>query len=761
MRKIILSFFFIVCIIPFVASQEIEVIQGKNILILNSYHFSQKWVTKFNNGYCPYINIDSFNLYIEQLNEKRAPITPEINEVLVQHLNARFQDLQFDLIVAIDNAALHFINANVKSLSFINGVQIMAAGINDFNPSMIANIPQTIVLREEGGLQETLIEMLHLMPSLSTIYCVIDYTETGKILQGAIEESINVIHEKYKSKDELTILYNKNIPFVDILEEIRALPENSAVVLILFQRDAHNIYYRSQPVISAILQATDFPIFTGLDIYMDSSIVGGKVTNPEKLGVWLGKSILNYFNNEPIIVDSAYAKEQLEWVFSYPALKKFNIAINQLPPNSNIYFKPIPFFAQYKRLSIILLYTVIATLIVIIIFFIFNKKLAQQVKKQTKNIEDLVGNFEYLRQEMPIGFIELDAEYRVIFWNKSAELIFGYTAEEIKGHNMFDFITMQEKREIVDEIVYGLLQNSSKTYISQSLHNKFRKGEKLQCEWYFTRKKDEKNASVLYMCMVIDITEREKLKLEQETLVNMLKKMMLNQDRFIASSMHDIKNIMAPIVAYSEMMSLYDLPPSKIKDLATRLHKSTNLLSHVFVEMMDISKVKGELIQSVPREFCFKELTNDILAMVEENYKRKEIQIFNLLPEQMVFADYEMIYSVLMNLCTNAIKFTPIKGEISILGKKISDTHFEVQVKDNGVGIDLNKFQLLMSENKYFTTKGTEGEEGTGLGLLLCKELIANNFGTFWAKNNENGGSSFFFTLPINSEASKILKKLQ
>ncbi len=131
--------------------------------------------------------------------------------------------------------------------------------------------------------------------------------------------------------------------------------------------------------------------------------------------------------------------------------------------------------------------------------------------------------------------------------------------------------------------------------------------------------------------------------------------------------------------------------------------------------MMDISRVKGELLDVVPREFSIKEITGDIAAMLEENFKRKEINFLNLLPEQAVYADYEMIYSTLMNLLTNAVKFTPHKGEVAVTGKVISNTHFEVQVKDNGVGIDIEKFNLMLSDNKYFTTKGTAGEEGTGL----------------------------------------------
>lgn len=756
MKKIVVVFLFIIVSISIAFSQEANAYTPKNIFILHSYHISQKWVTKFTKGYCPYINNDTFNLYVEQLNEKRIPFTPEIGDVLIRQFNTVYKNTQFDLIVVIDNAALDFMNTNIHLLDFAKDVPIMAAGINDFDSIMIKNIPYAMVLREEGGFEEILSEISRLMPHLDTIYCIIDYTETGKIIQGLIKEKIESVDYQSNISKKNTVLFNENQLFEEVLQDIKKLSKNSAILLILYQRDAENNYLHSSQVLKRIFESTNLPIFCGLDIYMHEKVIGGRITNPENLGIWLGKSIIDYFNGDALTLDIAYAKKQLEWAFSYPALKKHKIPISQLPPDSKLYFKPLSFFAQYKKISFFLLITVIITLIIIAIFYIFNKKLSKQVRKQTQNIENLVQNFEYLRDNMPIGFIELNEKYCVTYWNKSAELIFGYSSQETENKPLFDLIVLPENRAKAYAVVETLLKKSETIYISDLLHHKLRKDEKIKCEWYFTRKKDEKSNSILYMCMVRDITESEKLKHDQAKLVNVLKKMMHNQDRFIATSMHDIKNIMAPIVAYSEMMSLYDLPQEKVKDLANRMHKSTNLLSNVFVEMMDISRVKGELLDVVPREFSIKEITGDIAAMLEENFKRKEINFLNLLPEQAVYADYEMIYSTLMNLLTNAVKFTPHKGEVAVRGKIISNTHFEVQVKDNGVGIDIEKFNLMLSDNKYFTTKGTAGEEGTGLGLLLCKELIANNFGTFQAKINETGGSSFFFTIPLSEEVAKI-----
>ncbi|MEG1555504.1 MAG: ATP-binding protein, partial [Bacteroidales bacterium] len=104
--------------------------------------------------------------------------------------------------------------------------------------------------------------------------------------------------------------------------------------------------------------------------------------------------------------------------------------------------------------------------------------------------------------------------------------------------------------------------------------------------------------------------------------------------------------------------------------------------------------------------------------------------------------------SAFSNLITNAIKYTPKGGTIT-MGWHDDGVQGYFTVEDTGIGIDLDKFNELIIDNKIFSTTGTEGEEGTGLGLILCKELIDKNNGTFRAALNADGGTSFFFTLPL------------
>ena len=153
MRKIIAYFFFFVTCIYLSFSQNSSSSSTKNIFILNSYHITQGWGNKFASGYYPFINNENYNLFIEQLNEKRIPFSPEIGKSFVNQYNTLYKNIHFDLIVALDNSALEFLNSHIDELNFLEGVPIMAAGINFFDSSMISNIPEAMVLREESGIQ--------------------------------------------------------------------------------------------------------------------------------------------------------------------------------------------------------------------------------------------------------------------------------------------------------------------------------------------------------------------------------------------------------------------------------------------------------------------------------------------------------------------------------------------------------------------------------------------------------------------------------
>ena len=112
-----------------------------------------------------------------------------------------------------------------------------------------------------------------------------------------------------------------------------------------------------------------------------------------------------------------------------------------------------------------------------------------------------------------------------------------------------------------------------------------------------------------------------------------------------------------------------------------------------------------------------------------------------------IFADKNMIDSVLRNLISNAIKFTPIQGKIKITAKQL-EKEVHISVTDNGVGMSSEKQTAIFELQKHTSTLGTNNEQGSGLGLILCKDFVVKHNGQIWVESSPGKGSSFTFSLP-------------
>ena len=149
-----------------------------------------------------------------------------------------------------------------------------------------------------------------------------------------------------------------------------------------------------------------------------------------------------------------------------------------------------------------------------------------------------------------------------------------------------------------------------------------------------------------------------------------------------------------------------------------------------------------------PVEFELTGVITENIELLKSQARKKSIQLTSLVKKNyQVSGDINMIETILRNLLTNAIKFTPQNGLISISAVEMEDYH-EITVKDNGVGISPeNNSRLFRIDNKY-STKGTEMERGSGIGLILCKEFVEKHGGKIWVESELKKGSEFKFRLP-------------
>jgi signal transduction histidine kinase len=186
------------------------------------------------------------------------------------------------------------------------------------------------------------------------------------------------------------------------------------------------------------------------------------------------------------------------------------------------------------------------------------------------------------------------------------------------------------------------------------------------------------------------------------------------------------------------------------RKFALDINQSTNTIFRLLQNLLEWSKSQtGRLIFS-PKEIEFKRILDNSISVLHGLAEQKRINIrFEFDQDLKVFADPLLIETVLRNLVGNAIKFTHADGTIEIKAHKKEDQVF-VSVKDTGIGLSEEELQNLFRIDSKVKRKGTNNEDGSGIGLILCKEFVEKNNGTIWAESIHGESSTFKFTIPVS-----------
>jgi signal transduction histidine kinase len=241
---------------------------------------------------------------------------------------------------------------------------------------------------------------------------------------------------------------------------------------------------------------------------------------------------------------------------------------------------------------------------------------------------------------------------------------------------------------------------------------------------------------------------------ELQGLTTELKILNAGKDRFMSILAHDLKSPFNTILGFSEVLTddASHLSVNEICDIAKRIHKSTLDTYNLLEEILTWARIQSGKIPFNPKRINLVDICNNILEILGPSAKNKNITIsYPASGEILLFADMEMIKTILRNLVSNAIKFSNDGGKISISAES-AESKVIIKVSDNGIGIDPDNSVKLFDMAQIYTTPGTFNETGTGIGLLLCKEFVERHGGTIWLQSEVGKGSDFLFTLPLYNE---------
>ncbi len=343
----------------------------------------------------------------------------------------------------------------------------------------------------------------------------------------------------------------------------------------------------------------------------------------------------------------------------------------------------------------------------------------------------------------------IDAESgRFIDANQKACEFYQYSHKDITKMSVGD-ISQFKPNEIKKFLKLAIEDKENQFTARHRLAN----GEIRDVEAYSGKVKYE-GKYVLYS-IVHDVTDRilaeEKIRKSQKEL------QLLNaqKDKFFSIISHDLKGPIGNFMNFAELLKNHKelLTSESAESLIEHSYNLANNTYKLLENLLIWSKSQLGGIKINQQMMPLAPMVDETIELLNEGAHNKGISLVNEIENStLIFADKDTIQTVIRNLISNAIKFTPKGGKVSCTAGKCKknkekEGYLLISIKDSGIGIQENKLNNLFSFGREFTTFGTDNEKGSGLGLILCKELVELNDGEIWATSEKDKGSTFTFSV--------------
>lgn len=371
----------------------------------------------------------------------------------------------------------------------------------------------------------------------------------------------------------------------------------------------------------------------------------------------------------------------------------------------------------------------------------------QQLTKQM--LQSSEARYRRLFESAKDGILILDAESgKIIDANPYLINKIGYSYEELLGKELWEVGTLSNIAASKEAFIE--LQNNE--YIRfEDMPLKTKNGNQINVE--FVSNVYLVDHKKVIQCNIRDITDR---KLVERNLIKSetaLRELNANKDKFFSIISHDLRSPFNSIIGYSNILleQVRAKDYEAIEEYAETIQKSSLLILDLLVNLLEWSRSQSGKMNFNPEYLEFFALINNALELSKHPAQQKSITIINELPHNItVYADKAMVNAIVRNLISNAIKYTNTGGKIVVSAIKNKD-ELEVAINDNGIGMQKETIDKLFHIEEVNSTMGTQNEEGSGLGLVLCKEFVLKHGGKIWVKSEPGKGSTFYFTLPLMS----------
>lgn len=368
-----------------------------------------------------------------------------------------------------------------------------------------------------------------------------------------------------------------------------------------------------------------------------------------------------------------------------------------------------------------------------------------ELKNAQDNLVAEKEKFEQLLRLIPSAVFTVDNDQRVTSWNFMAEKLTGYSFDEIIGQKCTNWAVSPcgESCGLFNPTI-----NKPITDVECKIRHK--NGKTITVSKNVDQIKDTDGNVIGGIESFVDISERKEYELQIQKINEELAETNKSKDRFFSIIAHDLRNPFITLLGFSEMLieDYNEFSDEEKINYLKEMEKTAKSSYQLLENLLQWSRSQTGTIKFTPQELNFVDILKENYSLLEKSAEMKNIKLESKLSTaEFVMADYDMLTTVSRNLLTNAIKFTPSGGSI-IVGSSDRNNMIEFYIKDTGVGISPERVESIFRIDQTSSTVGTDGEKGSGLGLVLSKEFILRHGGEIWVESEIGKGTTFFFTLP-------------
>lgn len=224
------------------------------------------------------------------------------------------------------------------------------------------------------------------------------------------------------------------------------------------------------------------------------------------------------------------------------------------------------------------------------------------------------------------------------------------------------------------------------------------------------------------------------------------------KDRFFSIIAHDLKNPLNALMGFSGLLNdkYDDLPDAKKKKFIGVINESSRSMYGLLINLLDWSRSQSGNVPYDPGVYNLQPIAEESIILIMPQAEHKGIRLINqITTNYRVAADINMLKTVLRNLLTNAIKFSFRSDTVTLAAFIDREGYITISIKDSGVGMSEEQVSKLFDSSNGISNLGTEKEQGSGLGLIICKEFIELNKGQIWCKSVKGKGTTMYFSIPL------------